>query len=163
MTIINAKNRQMFAHKQSAKTSPAPIQKMAVPSKGLTLRDNRTNTLQLVRRNHLNFTAKQRNSILTKNRIKNGGYHRCESCGFKHGLRTYATYRGRRVGDGGFQVDHKVPASHGGRPLVRNAAVLCGTCNTSKGNRAHVGKRGIDKYHALHKKHIAKNYLVKKR
>ncbi len=118
-------------------------------------------TRQLVKRD--NFSKEQRQKILAKNKKRNLGFYSCTHCGFKHKMTTYAKYRGRRLGDGGFHVDHKLAAARGGRALMRNATVLCGTCNTSKGSRATVGKRGIDKYRGLHGKSALKNYLRKRR
>lgn len=43
----------------------------------------------------------------------------CMKCGSKDGL----------------QLDHVVPISLGGEHSLRNAQILCGTCNSSKGNR----------------------------
>lgn len=108
-----------------------------------------------------NFTAEQRARALAKNRRINNGFYTCTHCGFQHQLVNYATYQGRRMGDGGFQIDHIQHASRGGRALMRNARVLCGTCNISRGNRPAPGRRGIDKYRALHRKAIGKNYLKK--
>lgn len=63
------------------------------------------------------------------------------------------------MGDGSFHIDHKdVPASQGGKASLKNSAVLCGTCNTSKGNRANSGITGKQKYSALHRKSLAKDY-----
>jgi len=108
-----------------------------------------------------NFSARQRAKVLAKNRAKNNGFYTCEHCGFQHKLLNYATYQGRRMGDGGFQVDHILHASRGGRALIGNARVLCGTCNTSRGNRAMPSRFGIDKYRALHKKSFKKDYRRK--
>ncbi len=106
-----------------------------------------------------NFTNLQKQNILARNKKRNGGYYRCEHCGFMHKLLHYATFKGKKIGDGGFQVDHIKAASTGGRALIGNGRVLCGTCNTSKGNRKKVGKStGIVKYHALHGKRKAKDY-----
>ncbi len=40
-----------------------------------------------------------------------------------------------RVGDG--QVDHKTPFSRGGKETPRNLQLLCGPCNTRKGDLTH--------------------------
>lgn len=116
-------------------------------------------TAQMVRDN---FKQVQRAKILARNKKKYGLYT-CEHCGFQHGQIHYATYKGKRTGDGGFQVDHITPASKGGRALVRNSRVLCGTCNTSRGNRAGPARLGINKYRGIHKGKITKNYKIKRR
>ena len=123
-------------------------------------RNNGTAPIQLTK-----FNAEQRARILAKNRARNGGFHTCENgaCGFQHALTTYATHRGRRIGDGGFQVDHIQHRSRGGRALIRNGRVLCGTCNTSRGNRANAQRFGINKYRGLHRGRVAKNYLSLRR
>ena len=36
-----------------------------------------------------------------------------------------------------FTVDHIVPSSHGGTSHIDNLQLLCGACNSSKGNRPH--------------------------
>ena len=118
---------------------------------------NHNRVVQLAKRQE--FSPEQKRKILAKNARKSGGFYRCEHCGFMHKLLHYATFRGNKIGDGGFQIDHIKAASSGGRALIRNGRVLCGTCNTSKGNRKKVGKStGIDKYHALHGKSKAKDY-----
>lgn len=133
---------------------------------GRVLEDNRAAfmtggiTAQLVARD--NFKKEQRAKILAKNKKKYGLYT-CEHCGFQHGQIHYATYRGKRTGDGGFQVDHVTPASKGGRALVGNSRVLCGTCNTSRGNRAGPKRLGIHKYKGIHKGKITKDYKIKRR
>ncbi|TAJ12231.1 hypothetical protein DMA11_13860 [Marinilabiliaceae bacterium JC017] len=110
-----------------------------------------------------NFTQKQRESILAKNAKKNKGFHVCAFCGFSHTHVTYATKLGKRLGDGCFQVDHIIPASKGGRALVKNAAVLCGTCNISKGNRDKPKRFGCDKYKGLNGKNKPRDYKKIKR
>lgn len=107
------------------------------------------------------FSAEQKAKILAKNRNRNGGFYTCENgaCGFQHALTTYATHRGRRLGDGGFHIDHIHHHGRGGRALLRNGRVLCGTCNTSRGSRANAQRFGINKYRGLHRKRVAKNYL----
>jgi 5-methylcytosine-specific restriction endonuclease McrA len=110
-----------------------------------------------------NFNADQRRKILAKNKKANGGFHTCVNCGFQHALTRYATRRGRRIGDGDFHVDHIIAASRGGRALMRNGRVFCGTCNTSRGNRANAKRTGMSKWRALHRKNVAKNYLIRKR
>lgn len=82
----------------------------------------------------------------------------CEHCGFSHGSQTYCTYKKRKVGDGCFQVDHKIPKKEGGGSGIRNAQVLCGTCNTSKGARNVSGRTGKEKYHGLDGKTTPKDY-----
>ncbi len=111
------------------------------------------------------FTKEQRDKILAKNRRRNGGFYTCENgaCGFQHGLRQYATYRGRRVGDGGFHIDHIHHHGRGGRNLIRNGRVLCGTCNTSRGARANAQRYGINKYRGLHRKRVLKDYRSMRR
>lgn len=106
------------------------------------------------------FNAEQRAKILAKNRRRNGGFYTCENgaCGFQHALTQYATHRGRRIGDGGFHIDHIHHHGRGGRALIRNGRVLCGTCNTSRGSRANAQRYGINKYRGLHRKRALKNY-----
>jgi|TARA_R110000796_G_scaffold71409_3_gene162047 5-methylcytosine-specific restriction endonuclease McrA len=101
--------------------------------------------------------------ILKKNADKNGGFYTCENCRFQHKQSTYATLKGGRMGDGSFHVDHKTPASNGGMASKRNSAVLCGTCNTSKGNRLAAKATGMDKYKGLHRKSVPKDYIRKPR
>ncbi|MBL0739551.1 HNH endonuclease [Flavobacterium sp. GN10] len=113
-----------------------------------------SNVVQLTK-----FNKEQRARKLAANKKKNDGYHTCNHCGFQHSLVHYATFQNRRMGDGQFHIDHIQPASRGGRNNMRNGRVLCGTCNTSRGNRAHVGATGFKKYHALHRKKAAKNYM----
>ncbi|WP_427873990.1 HNH endonuclease [Flavobacterium sp. MMS24-S5] len=113
-----------------------------------------SNTVQLIK-----FDKKQRAKKLAANKKKNDGFHTCDYCGFQHSQVHYATFQGRRMGDGQFHIDHIQPASKGGRNNMRNGRVFCGTCNTSRGNRAHVGATGFKKYHALHRKLAAKNYM----
>lgn len=116
------------------------------------------NVVQLAR--GVTFTKQQQEKMLAANKKKHGGkFHTCTNCGFQHALAHYATFRGKRMGDGHFQIDHIKHASKGGRNLMRNGRVLCGTCNTSRGNRAAVKRTGASKYRALHQKNIAKNYL----
>lgn len=110
-----------------------------------------------------NFSAKQRTSILAKNKTRNGGFHVCAHCGFANALARYATRNGKRVGDGDFQIDHIIPASRGGRALISNGRVLCGTCNTSRGNRGVPQRFGINKWRALHMKRFARDYKNRKR
>ena len=110
-----------------------------------------------------NFSSDQRRRILAKNAKRNGGFHTCAHCGFQHSLSTYAKHGNRRIGDASFHVDHITPASHGGRALVRNARVLCGTCNTSRGNRAIIKKTGRQKYRALHRSRKLRVYKRKPR
>ena len=43
-------------------------------------------------------------------------------------------YCGRKPGVDLLQVDHKNPFSKGGSDTKRNFQLLCGTCNTRKGN-----------------------------
>jgi len=106
------------------------------------------------------FTKQQREKMLAANKKKHGGkFHTCTNCGFQHALAHYATFRGKRMGDGHFQIDHIKHASKGGRNLIRNGRVLCGTCNTSRGNRAAAKRTGLSKYRALHQKKTGKNYL----
>lgn len=106
------------------------------------------------------FTPQQRARILARNRQRNGGFYTCENgaCGFQHALTQYATYRGRRVGDGGFHIDHIHHHGRGGRNLIGNGRVLCGTCNTSRGARANAQRYGINKYRGLHRKRALKDY-----
>jgi 5-methylcytosine-specific restriction endonuclease McrA len=118
-----------------------------------------SNVVQLV--NGITFTKQQRQKKLAANKKKNGGFYTCTHCGFQHKKTQYATFKGRRMGDGNFQIDHIVHASKGGRNSMRNGRVLCGTCNTSRGNRATVGRTGMQKYHALHQKRDPKDYLRK--
>ncbi|MCM0668913.1 HNH endonuclease [Flavobacterium tyrosinilyticum] len=113
-----------------------------------------SNVVQLTK-----FNKEQRARKLAANKKKNDGFHTCDHCGFQHSLVHYATFQNRRMGDGQFHIDHIQPASRGGRNNMRNGRVLCGTCNTSRGNRAHVGATGFKKYHALHRKLAAKNYM----
>ena len=115
-----------------------------------------SNVVQLGR---INFTKEQREKKLAANKKSNGGFHTCTNCGFQHKKIHYATFKGRRMGDGQFHVDHIQPASKGGKNNMRNGRIFCGTCNTSRGNRANVGVTGFMKYHALHRKKIAKNYI----
>ena len=107
-----------------------------------------------------NFTALQRQRILERNKKRKGndGFYTCESCGFQHKQKTYATRKGRRLGDGGFQVDHRKAASKGGRALARNSSVLCGTCNTSKGARKAPKRYGKKKYAGIHRGAKTKDY-----
>lgn len=113
-----------------------------------------SNVVQLTK-----FNKEQRAKKLAANKKKNDGFHTCDHCGFQHSLVHYATFQGRRMGDGQFHIDHIQPASRGGRNNMRNGRVFCGTCNTSRGNRAHVGATGFKKYHALHQKTLPKNYM----
>lgn len=115
-----------------------------------------TNVIQLAK-----FTPEQRRKLLAANKRRNGGFHTCTHCGFQHSKKRYATLKGRRIGDANFQIDHIIHLSRGGRNLLRNGRVLCGTCNASRGNRALVGRTGISKYRALHQKTFRKNYLRK--
>lgn len=108
-----------------------------------------------------NYTSSQRSDILARNFKKNGDFYTCENCGFKHKETTYATYKGKRMGDSSFQVDHKTPAAKGGMASKRNSAVLCGTCNTSKGKRLASKTTGMQKYGALHRGFIPKDYQRK--
>jgi 5-methylcytosine-specific restriction endonuclease McrA len=105
-----------------------------------------------------NFSSTQRDKILSKNSKKNEGFYTCENCGFQHKQKTYATKKGKPMGDGGFQIDHIVPDSLGGKAKTKNSAVLCGTCNTSKGNRGMARITGMQKYPALHRKPQLKDY-----
>jgi len=130
--------------------------------KELRYANNPEYSIQLVAVKRDNFSKDQRLKILKKNAKKNNGFHTCKFCGFQHKLVTYATYKGKRLGDGGFQIDHVKPASKGGRALIRNSQVLCGTCNTSKGNRAVIGKTGLKKYSGLHRKSVSKDYKNKR-
>ena len=111
-----------------------------------------------IQRTKNNFSAEQRKKILKKNKRQNQGFYTCTTCGFQHRKKTFATYRGRRLGDGGFQVDHIHHRSRGGRALLRNGRVLCGTCNTSRGNRANAARYGINKYRGLHRGRTLKDY-----
>ncbi|MAN28800.1 MULTISPECIES: HNH endonuclease [Mesonia] len=122
-----------------------------------------TNHVFQLSRRREEFTPRQKAKILAKNRKKNNNFYTCENCGFKHRQIRYATYRGRRTGDGSFHIDHKVAASHGGRALMGNARVLCGTCNTSKGNRDAAKRTGRSKFRALHGKIYPKDYQIKRR
>ncbi|WP_298774561.1 HNH endonuclease [uncultured Shewanella sp.] len=124
-----------------------------------------TQPLQFTRNNREEFTKQQKVAILKKNKAKkaNGGFHTCVHCGFQHALVNYATLSGRRTGDGGFQIDHIKPASSGGRAIAKNAQVLCGTCNTSKGNRKVITSTGMKKYKGCHRGSSVKNYLVKRK
>ncbi|UPZ14778.1 HNH endonuclease [Flavobacterium humidisoli] len=115
-----------------------------------------SNVVQLMK-----FNKEQRAKKLAANKKKNDGFHTCDHCGFQHSLVHYATFQNRRMGDGQFHIDHIQPASMGGRNNMRNGRVLCGTCNTSRGNRAHVGATGFKKYHALHRKTAKKDYKRK--
>ncbi|TCN59950.1 HNH endonuclease [Flavobacterium circumlabens] len=134
--------RQLVRKSPLITTSPRPSTSVAQLAKGVT------------------FTKQQREKMLAANKKKHGGkFHTCTNCGFQHALAHYATFRGRRMGDGQFQIDHIKHASKGGRNLIRNGRVLCGTCNTSRGNRAAAKRTGARKYRALHQKNIAKNYL----
>jgi len=132
----------------------SPVQRMTAPEAA----GQEEAPVQMAKRN--NFSPEQRDKILTKNFNRNGGFFTCEepNCGFQHGLKTYATHKGRRTGDGGFHVDHIHAAANGGRALIRNGRVLCGTCNTSKGKRANARKYGINKYRGQHRKLVVKNY-----
>lgn len=120
-----------------------------------------SNVVQLARGRGVTFTLEQRLKKLAANKKKNKGFHTCTNCSFQHTLIHYATYQGNRMGDGQFHIDHIQPASQGGRNGMRNGRVLCGTCNTSRGNRAASGLTGIEKYSALHRKKAAKDYKRK--
>jgi 5-methylcytosine-specific restriction endonuclease McrA len=124
-----------------------------------------TDTLQFTKNNREEFKKKQKDAILKRNKAKkaNGGFHTCANCSFQHALVNYATLRGRKTGDGGFQIDHILPASAGGSATAANAQVLCGTCNTSKGNRAVITSTGMKKYKGCHRGNAVKNYLVKRK
>jgi 5-methylcytosine-specific restriction endonuclease McrA len=137
------------------------VQLMKIKSNNATTSISNGNVIQLIP--GITFTQAQRTRLLARNKNRNGGFHCCEHCGFRHSQVNYALYRGRRIGDGGFQIDHILHASRGGRNLIRNGRVLCGTCNTSRGNRANVGRTGITKYRGLHGKKVIKNYLRKPR
>ncbi|WP_343706911.1 HNH endonuclease signature motif containing protein [Flavobacterium sp.] len=113
-----------------------------------------SNVVQLVK-----FDKKQRAKKLAANKDKNDGFYTCTHCGFQHSELHYATFQGKKLGDGQFHIDHIQPASRGGRNNMRNGRVLCGTCNTSRGNRARVGATGFKKYHALHRKTLPKDYM----
>jgi hypothetical protein len=96
------------------------------------------------------FSYKLRKQILAANKKKNGGLHTCTHCGLSHALATFVKKTGgRAVGDGGFHVDHIKPKSKGGKGTLKNGRVLCGTCNTSRGNRKKVGVTGYAKYRGL--------------
>jgi 5-methylcytosine-specific restriction endonuclease McrA len=105
-----------------------------------------------------NFNAGQRRRMLGRNAKRNNGYYTCENCGFQHRQTEYARYRGRPLGDGRFHIDHIKHASRGGRAIMKNGRVLCGTCNTSRGNRRRVGLTGIRKYAGAHRGSSLKNY-----
>lgn len=115
-----------------------------------------SNVVQLMK-----FNKEQRAKKLAANKKKYKGFHTCTNCGFQHSQVHYATFKGRRMGDGQFHLDHIQPASKGGRNNMRNGRIFCGTCNTSRGNRAYVGRTGRDKYRALHRKKVAKDYKRK--
>ena len=95
--------------------------------------------------------------MLARDKPKHG-FHTCAHCGFQHSLATYATYRGRALGDGSFHIDHVVPASQGGLALARNGRVLCGTCNTSRGAGRAIKTTGISKFSGIHRGGVLKNY-----
>ncbi|WP_372378361.1 HNH endonuclease signature motif containing protein [Vibrio natriegens] len=136
----------------------------SIRNRRVSLVDNReTITTQLIKQNREEFSSVQKNRILNKSKVSNGGFYTCSNCGFQHKLLRYAKYRGANTGDGSFHVDHIIPASKGGRALIRNGAVLCGTCNTSKGNRATAKATGIKKYAGLHRKSKLKDYRVKRK
>jgi hypothetical protein len=96
------------------------------------------------------FSKKDRAKIFTANKKKNGGLHTCTNCGLSHYRLTYVKKTGgRAIGDGGFHVDHIKPKSKGGKGTLKNGRVLCGTCNTSRGNRKTAGVTGYSKYRGL--------------
>jgi len=111
-----------------------------------------------IQRAKTTFTAEQRKKLLKKNKKRNDGFYTCTTCGFQHRKKTYATYRGRRLGDGAFHIDHIHHKSKGGKALLRNGRVLCGTCNTSRGNRKKARRFGIDKFSGIHRGRTPKDY-----
>lgn len=56
-----------------------------------------------------------------------GRTHSCKNCG-----------KTLSVGDSNLHIDHIIPKSLGGTNAVTNLQVLCGSCNTRKGNRINV-------------------------
>ena len=151
-TIQKKANRavQLVNRKQEINTPPS---NKIIAFKSI---NNSSQSLQFVHK--LKFDEKQRKSILAKNAKKNNGYHTCVHCGFQHKLTTYAKYRGRKLGDGGFHIDHINPVSRGGKANIRNGRVLCGTCNTSRGNRNHINLTGIQKFKGIHQGALLYNY-----
>lgn len=87
-----------------------------------------------------------------ENKEANGGFYVCANCGFKNKNRTYArtAETGKEVGDGSFQGDHVEAQANGGSDDIdKNAQVLCGTCNCSKGKDRPIQMCGKDKYPEL--------------
>ncbi|MFO0963724.1 MAG: DUF262 domain-containing protein [Phycisphaerales bacterium] len=68
------------------------------------------------------FSAEQRRLLWQSDEAK-----RCRSCGCA-------------LDWSNFQVDHVVPHSRGGGTTLRNAQLMCGSCNARKGNRRGKGR-----------------------
>ncbi|MEH1930299.1 HNH endonuclease [Nostoc sp.] len=100
------------------------------------------------------FSKNLRERMIAANRRQNNGYITCENgkCGFQHQKTSYFFKNGRLAGDGSFHIDHVHPKSKGGRGTVNNGRVLCGTCNTSRGNRRRIRRTGMMKFPGLHGK-----------
>ncbi len=104
------------------------------------------------------FDQDTKDKIFEANKTASGGkYYTCSNgaCGFQHEHRSYLLraskkIQKRRVGDGGFHIDHIRAKSKGGKGRLKNGRVLCGTCNTSRGNRRNINMTGIMKFAGLH-------------
>ncbi len=138
--------------------SSAPVQRMAAPLAAALTAPPGTGSraaaagapIQRVKQVGTPFPAKVKKQVLSANRKANAGFHTCTNCNFQHAQKTYLKVAGKKsVGDGGFQVDHIKPFSKGGQGKLSNGRVLCGTCNTSRGNRNKFGSTGYAKFRGL--------------
>lgn len=69
------------------------------------------------------FTLEQRRLLWNSDQEK-----KCRSCN-------------KKLSWSNFTVDHIRPHSKGGRTSLRNATLLCGSCNSKKGNRRRLARR----------------------
>ena len=73
------------------------------------------------------FTKSQRDQIFHNSK------GRCQICG------TSISYQG-------FQADHIIPYSRGGKTEIKNGQALCQTCNLSKSNKMQIVKNNYHNY-----------------
>ena len=73
------------------------------------------------------FSKSQRDQIFHNSKGK------CQKCG------TAITYKG-------FQADHKIPFSKGGKTETKNGQALCQKCNSSKSNKMQIENKNYFNY-----------------